>query len=396
LAGVTGTAGKTTTVYALESVLRAAGLQTGALGTVTYRYGGRVIPAPLTTPQSLDLARILREMADSGVQAVAMEVTSHALDQHRSTGCRFDAVAFTNLSREHLDYHEDMEDYFRAKRKLFTDYGVGRRAAINVDDEWGRRLVREIGRPVLGFGMGRDADVRATEVRLEAKGTRATVETPSGAFELQSDLIGEFNLMNLLTATSLAFLMEIPLGAIATGLATLGQVPGRLENVGNEFGRRVYVDYAHKLEPLGRVLELARQFTPGRLITVFGCGGDRDRGKRPLMGKVATELSDIVVLTSDNPRSEDPSSILAQIERGVLEAGGKRFEPKEVASNGAHYAIVEDRRGAIELAIGLAGPHDTVMICGKGHENFQQVGVERHHFDDRDIARLALHRTLDA
>jgi UDP-N-acetylmuramyl-tripeptide synthetase len=387
LAGVTGTAGKTTTVYLLESILRCAGWKVGALGTVSYRYDGSEVPAPLTTPQSMDLAALLADMRQRGVQAVGMEVTSHALDQHRSTGCRFAAVAFTNLSREHLDYHRDMEDYYAAKRKLFTDYGVGDRGAVNVDDVYGRRLLREVGRPLLRYAVDEMADVRGRDIRFDDEGIGGWVDTPSGAFALRSSLLGPFNAMNVLAATSLALLLDAPLTAIGEGIAQLRQVPGRLENVGRAVGRRVIVDYSHKVEALQGVLALARTLTPRRIFTVFGCGGDRDRGKRPLMGSVAVEGSDCVVLTSDNPRSEDPMAILAAIEEGAIGAGGTRILPGDrVSRDGRSYLVIPDRREAIRWAIRAAGPSDTVMICGKGHEDYQLVGDERREFDDRRIA----------
>jgi UDP-N-acetylmuramoyl-L-alanyl-D-glutamate--2,6-diaminopimelate ligase len=395
VAGVTGTAGKTTTTFLLESMLRAAGLRAGLVGTVVYRFDGHEEPAPLTTPQSTDLARMMADMVRAGVSTVAMEVTSHALAQHRATGVRFAAAAFTNMSREHLDFHADMEDYFRAKLLLFTSFGVGERAAFNVEDPWARRAREESGVRGLGFGLVEGADVTARDPRFGPEGVRAELVTPVGAIAVTSPLVGRINLMNILCATSLALLLGLDPAAIAEGVRSLEGVPGRMENVGRPFGRRVIVDFSHKLDALVRVLAIGRTLGPGRLITVIGCGGDRDQGKRPLMGRAAAEGSDVVVLTSDNPRSEDPMAILRAIEEGVLGTACRRFDAAPGGAGRApegtgHYTIVEDRSAAIRLAVASAGPDDTVLICGKGHEAYQIVGDTARHFDDREVATEAL------
>jgi len=396
LAGVTGTSGKTTTAYALEAILQAAALEVGVVGTVNYRYRGRDLPAPVTTPQSLDLVRFLAEMVEAGVEAAVMEVTSHALIQRRVSGCRFEAVAFTNLSRDHLDYHADMEDYFQAKRLLFTEHGPQGRMAVNLDDPYGRRLKEELGGKAVGFGLGPGAEITARRVELNGRGVRAEVVTPAGSFRLDSPLLGEINLLNLLTATALSWLLGLPLEAAAEGLGRLKGVPGRMEDVGRPFGRRVIVDYSHKVEALSRVLAVARGMTPGRIITVFGCGGDRDRGKRPLMARAAAAASEIVIVTSDNPRSEDPLAIMAQIEAGFEGTGWRPFppDPQAVPQGRGRYTLVQDRRAAIRLAVSAAGAEDTVMICGKGHEDYQIVGSQRLHLDDREEAVAALREVL--
>lgn len=390
LIGVTGTSGKTTVSYAVESILKAAGLRPGVIGTVNYRHGDRVYPAPTTTPQSLDLARMLDEMAIGGCRSAVMEVSSHALIQHRISGCRFRTAAFLNLSRDHLDYHHDMEDYFRAKRRLLTDFDLAARGLVGLDDPFGRRLKTEQGDRVLTFGLDPAADFTAVSAKVNGTGLEAEIITPSGSFRLKSPLLGRFNLLNLLAAAGLAWLAGIEPRTIAAGLTDLAVVPGRLEDVGRAHGRRVVVDYAHKPDALIKVMKTARDFTAGRLITVFGCGGDRDQGKRPLMGRAALEGSDVVVVTSDNPRSEDPLAIIDDILAGMT--GADRFDPADgsLPEEDGWYAVLPDRREAIRAAVAWADPGDTVLICGKGHEDYQLIGAERLHLDDREEARAAL------
>ena len=392
LVGVTGTSGKTTTTYALESVLAAAGRRVGVIGTNNYRYLDREHPASVTTPESLDLARLLGEMVRAGVDTTVMEVSSHALDQGRVLGCRFRTAAFTNLSRDHLDYHADLEDYFRAKRRLFEDHPLALPAAVNIDDPYGRTLARDLGQRALTYGLDEKAEIRAQDSVLSRSGIKARIRTPSGGFDLDSPLLGGFNLSNFLAAAALAWLLEIPDETTARGLNRLRKVPGRMEDLGRPFGRRVIVDYSHKLEALKRALDVVRELTPGRVITVFGCGGDRDRGKRPLMGRAAATASDVVILTSDNPRTEEPYAILDQIAEGVAQAGAVFFEPGEKPPplERTGYTVVEDRREAIRLAVAQAGPRDTVLIAGKGHENYQIVGRRKLHLDDREEALAAL------
>jgi len=393
LVGVTGTSGKTTITFALESILTAAGQKVGVIGTNNYRFPGQTRPAPVTTPQSLDLARLLEEMVGAGVETAVMEVSSHALDQGRVLGCRFKALCFSNLSRDHLDYHPDMEGYFQAKRRLFQPpLGGEIRAAVNLDDSYGRRLSQELDQRALTFGLDKEAQVTAKTLKLNGSGIKARILLPDGSFEVDSPLLGQFNLLNLLAAAALAWLLQIEPQTVAQGLNSLKVVPGRMEDVGRPFGRRVIVDYSHKVEALERALSVARDLTQGRIISVFGCGGDRDQGKRPLMGRTAALKSDLVILTSDNPRSEDPRTILSQIRAGVKEAGSAYFEPKAEAlpQGRGFYTIVEDRSAAIRLAVAAAQAQDTVIICGKGHENYQIVGSQRRHLDDREEALKAL------
>lgn len=391
LIGLTGTNGKTTTTYLLESILQEAGRRVGVIGTVDYRHPGGRRPADVTTPQSYDLAEIMAEMVRAGVDATVMEVSSHALDQGRTAGCRFDAVGFTNLSRDHLDYHADMDDYFRAKSKLFIQHAAAP-AAVNADDPYGAKLIEMLADRAIGFGLKGKPPVRPEEYDLTGRGIRATIVTPAGKVRINNGLLGRPNLMNMLMAVALAHLLKIEPETIEAGLNRMNRIPGRMENVGADFGRRVLVDYSHTPDSLIKALETAAQFTTGRIITVFGCGGDRDRGKRPIMARAAAKGSQLVIATSDNPRTEDPEAILDEVVPGLDQVGFKPVEPDgsgrapEIGS----YVRLADRREAIRLAVGWAGPEDTVMICGKGHEDYQIIGTEKHHLDDREEALAAL------
>jgi UDP-N-acetylmuramoyl-L-alanyl-D-glutamate--2,6-diaminopimelate ligase len=370
VAGVTGTNGKTTTCFLVYEILAAAGRRPGLLGTVESRVGGEARKMVRTTPEAIDLQRLFREMLDGGDRSCVMEASSHAIELHRLDRVRFSALAFTNLSQDHLDFHETMERYFTAKRRIFL-LGEETPAAINIDDPWGRRLaadLRALGQEqVLTFGRSGDADLRADEVELGSGGTRIRI----GELELRSPLRGAFNAENLLTAVALAKLLGIEDGAIEVGVAAVVGVPGRFETVdrGQEFA--VVVDYAHTPDALERVLRAARELTRGRLICVFGCGGDRDREKRPLMGKIAAGLSDLAIVTSDNPRSEEPRAIVDQILEGIGET------PVEVEL---------DRRAAIGQALSEARPGDLVVIAGKGHEQGQETAGQVLPFDDREVA----------
>jgi len=398
--GVVGTNGKTTITYILESIFAAAGFRCGVLGTVNYRYPGIRMAAPNTTPESMDLQRILRDMAESGVTHLVAEVSSHAIDLRRVDDCRFDLGIFTNLTQDHLDYHKTMENYYQAKKRFFSEVLPGGRKlrrhsrVVNVDDPWGKRLVRETGagnRP-LTFGIEENADVRPSGFDLSLNGIQAVIEVGPARFEMASPLIGKFNLSNVLAAVSAAIALRIPTEAICRGVETMTAVPGRLEKVSGLAQPRVFVDYAHTDDALRRVLESLCPFKQGRVITVFGCGGDRDRGKRPLMGKVATNYSDLTILTSDNPRSEDPLAIIGDIEVGInrqsIPKGSPEQWPLEPAGRG--YVVIPDRRQAIEAAIRSARPSDIVLIAGKGHEDYQIIGTNRLHFDDRETAKEIL------
>jgi UDP-N-acetylmuramoyl-L-alanyl-D-glutamate--2,6-diaminopimelate ligase len=381
LVGVTGTNGKTTTTYLLDAIWRAAGWASGVLGTIAYRFDGASRPAALTTPDAPALQALLGEMRAAGTTHVAIEVSSHALVQDRVAGCRFDAAVFTNLTRDHLDFHGDLEAYYQAKALLFREHlpRGGKRdpvAIVNVDDAAGARLADEVRVRRVRVGRGR-ADVRPHDVASTLEGTRGELVLGGTRVAFECPLVGAPHLENVLCAAGAAWALGVPLEAIACGLATVEPPPGRLEQIAGP-GFTVIVDYAHTPDALARALDVLRPLTHGRLVTVFGCGGDRDRGKRPLMGEAAARRSDVVILTSDNPRTEDPDRILADIEKGVLAAGMRdhRVEP--------------DRRAAIALAVGLARPHDLVLIAGKGHEDYQIVGTEKHHLDDREEVRRAL------
>jgi UDP-N-acetylmuramoyl-L-alanyl-D-glutamate--2,6-diaminopimelate ligase len=364
---VTGTNGKTTTAYLQHAILTAAGHSTGLLGTVERRIGGIVEAAQRTTAEAIDLHRDFRRMLDAGDTACAMEVSSHALDQHRVGGVRFAAAAFTNLTQDHLDYHADMEAYFAAKVLLFD----GRcPTAANADDAYGRRLAAD-----LRFGIDAgDAAVRAVDVRYGPTGTAMRLETPWGEAALETRLVGRFNVENALAAAASAGLAGVPLDAIVAGLSGLAGVPGRLEVVSTDQSFGVVVDYAHTADALENVLRAVRPLATGRVIVVFGCGGDRDRGKRPAMARAACSLADRVIITTDNPRSEDPLSIIAEIEAGA----------------DGHQEVEPDRRRAIARAIELAETGDVVVIAGKGHEQGQDVAGVISPFDDREVAREVL------
>jgi UDP-N-acetylmuramoyl-L-alanyl-D-glutamate--2,6-diaminopimelate ligase len=381
LIGVTGTNGKTTTTYLIDAALRAAGHKVGLLGTVLYRIGDRMADATRTTPEASDLQGLLREMVDAGCSHAVLEVSSHSLELKRVVGCEFRVAAFTNLTRDHLDFHGDMDAYFQAKRKLFADLlAKDGRAVINADDDRARELIAASRAPVWTYGIERDADFRAEKVRLALEGTQFLVRSPAGTHEVQSALVGRFNVQNVLAAFACSVAAGVAPEVALRGLATVTGVPGRLERVPGAAGFAVIVDYAHTDDALKNLLETVRELGPTRVITVFGCGGDRDRSKRPLMGAVASRLSDVVIVTSDNPRSEPPEAILEEIQRGMN--GGRKAE---------RHAIV-DRREAIARALEMARPGDAVVIAGKGHETYQVLRDRTVPFDDRQVARDILSR----
>ena len=395
LAAVTGTNGKTTVTYLMEAILQAAGRRPGVLGTVSYRFGDKVIPAPLTTPGALAMQGLLADMKQEGATDVAMEVTSIALHQGRVEGCRFAVAGLTNVTQDHLDYHGDMDSYFAAKTLLFRQYladdGV---AVLFVDRDDGRRMRQELGpsftRPLLTVSLDPSvpADVRVESHELAAEGTRARFATPAGALEIQSPLVGGFNLANLALSVGMALGLKVPLSAIRDGLGGMPEraVPGRLERVPNASGVLCVVDYAHTPDALERALEALRPLTRGRLLVAFGCGGDRDPGKRPLMGQAAVRLGDVAVVTSDNPRTEDPQRIVQMVVEGIRQTGAEAIAPAALSGAARGYAVEVDRRAAIRLLVGAARPGDTVLIAGKGHEDYQILGTEKIHFDDREEA----------
>jgi UDP-N-acetylmuramoyl-L-alanyl-D-glutamate--2,6-diaminopimelate ligase len=394
--GITGTNGKTTTAYILESILSNAGAVPGVIGTINSRFKGKIFPSPVTTPESLDLMRIMREMADGGVTHVVMEVSSHALDQNRTGDCPFRTALFTNFSRDHLDYHNSMEEYFKAKSLLFRslDQGGGDRetsAVINMDDPRGKELASISNATLLTYGLGREWDVRADNISADKNGLRAMLITPDGEAEIRSSLIGVVNIYNILAATAASLFLGIDLSAIAGGIGKLKKVPGRLELVENPKGLTVVVDYAHTPDALLKAMGTVRPITKGRLFTLFGCGGDRDKGKRYEMGLAAGKNSDIVVITSDNPRTEGPEAIVRQIEEGVKESGltKSKFSSSKSIEAPAYFVEV-DRHKAIEKTVLMANEDDLILIAGKGHEDYQIVGTKKVFFDDRyEVARAA-------
>ena len=369
--GVTGTNGKTTTAFLVRALLEAGGIRTGLLGTVTSVIAGAEEPVERTTPEGIDLQGIFRRMRDGGDGACVMEVSSHALHMHRVAGIHFAVRVFTNLTQDHLDYHGSMEEYYRAKKLLFTMPGGA--SIVNVDDPYGARLAGEVDTPTT-FGIDREADFRALDVHFDVNGSTFTCRTPEGEAQIRTRLPGLFNVQNALGAIAAARALDVPLDTIAAALSEARRVPGRFEPIdeGQDFG--VLVDYAHTPDSLENVLRAAREVTRGRLHVVFGAGGDRDRAKRPLMGRAAADLADRVIVTSDNPRSEDPDAIVDMVMEGAPAA-----------------ERIVDRREAIARALESADPGDVVVIAGKGHEQGQEFADGRKEpFDDREVARAAL------
>jgi UDP-N-acetylmuramoyl-L-alanyl-D-glutamate--2,6-diaminopimelate ligase len=400
LVGVTGTNGKTTVTYLLESIFFSARIPVGVIGTINYRYEDRLFPAPYTTPESIELQSLLRAMVDAGVQSVAMEVSSHALAMERVRGIEFDGAVFTNLTRDHLDFHADMEDYFLSKSRLFTDHlresGKSRKfAIIHGGDPRGKELIRILsnhGIAVFSYGQDVEWDIHPLDCQADLDGLSGSIQVKNQTLHFTSRLIGSANLENILAAVGVGFATGMPLATIGAGIARLESVPGRLERISNSSGVTVLVDYAHTPDALERVLSALRPLTRGRILTVFGCGGDRDRGKRPLMGEIAARLSEVVIVTSDNPRTEEPSRIVDEIEAGILKKSEiEKLRPPVAGSDFYHsranrfYLVEIDRRTAIRWALRLARPGDLLLIAGKGHENYQILGAHRIHFNDREV-----------
>jgi UDP-N-acetylmuramoyl-L-alanyl-D-glutamate--2,6-diaminopimelate ligase len=379
LVGVTGTNGKTTTTYLVESILRAAGLVSGLVGTIAYRTPKGTREAPHTTPESFDFQQILAEVRDGGGTHAVLEASSHALAMDRLWGCRFAVAIFTNLTRDHLDYHKTFEDYFAAKRRLFESTGKGAAATgvINTDDPYGAQLLGLASR-TLTYGLKSGAQLTTKKFDLSFSGLEFTAQTPTGKIEVRSPLVGRINVYNILAAIGAGIGLGIPPEAIETGIRQLDSVPGRFQRIDEGQPFLVVVDYAHTDDALRNLIATARDLVEkGRIITLFGAGGDRDRTKRPLMGEAAGSLSDLVVLSSDNPRSEDPLRIINDVAVGLQKVNAK-------------YRVEPDRTRAIEMAIDEAAPGDIVLLAGKGHENYQVLKDRTIEFDEREIARRAL------
>jgi len=394
LLGITGTNGKTTTAFLLDAMCAAGGASTALLGTIRYKFAGQVREPTHTTPDPLALHKLFKEMLDAGTDTVVMEVSSHALMQERVHGLTFRAAAFTNLSRDHLDYHKDMEAYFQAKRKLFTEnLSTGGVAVVNGDDTFANRIYTELRadrRMSWKFSRTGAGEISAAGVEMTLEGIKCTLKTPAGDINIKSRLVGPHNLENIMAATGMALGAGFSRRDVQDGIERVSAVPGRMEKL-EAGGVSVLVDYAHTDDALKRSLESLRLASKGKVIVVFGCGGDRDKGKRPLMGQVAAEGADLVVVTSDNPRTEEPDEIISQITSGVEKGGFRRISPGKAKSGETGYLVEEDRKTAIELALQqLAKPGDVVLIAGKGHETYQVIGTDKQPFDDREIARAAL------
>jgi UDP-N-acetylmuramoyl-L-alanyl-D-glutamate--2,6-diaminopimelate ligase len=376
--GVTGTNGKTTTAFMVKAIMEAAGMGAGLIGTVQYQIGLRSIPSARTTPESVEIQDMMSQMLRCNCSGVAMEVSSHALDLQRVAGIDYDVAIFTNLSQDHLDYHKTMKEYFEAKTKLFLALGSMRkrgRAVVNMDNEYGRRLIARLGgeNAVVTYGVSSDAAIRALDVRVSADGTYFVVRTPHGSVPVALPLIGRYNVHNALAAIGAALELGIGLGSIEHALSKMRPVPGRMELMGVKQDFNVYVDYAHTEDALRNVLMTVSELTRGRLIAVFGCGGDRDKGKRAPMGEAACELADFSILTSDNPRTEDPREILRQVEEGFPVGAQSRYQ------------VIADRREAIERSLDIARPGDSVLVAGKGHETYQEFADTVVPFSDRQV-----------
>lgn len=385
LVGITGTNGKTTTTYLCFALAEAAGVKPAMLTTVEYRIGKKSEPAVRTTPEASDTNRFLREAVDDGCRMAVMEASSQAIDLHRCDWLRFKIAVFTNLTRDHLDYHHTMENYYDAKKRLF-DGRLGEKpgsCVINIDDEWGVKLADELcgaGQRVVTYSQDADADLTAEDIEVSLmRGTSFLLKTPAGERHVTSPLVGRPHVYNMLAATGAALELGYDLDAIVSGLSKCVGAPGRFERVPHDGDFAIVVDYAHTDDALLNTLKTARDLTEGRIITVFGAGGDRDRTKREPMGRIAGENSDLVFITSDNPRTEDPLKIIEEIEVGTRAAG-------------TEYFAISDRREAIYKAVSSAAAGDVVIVAGKGHENYQIVGNEKYHFDDREVAREALVR----
>jgi UDP-N-acetylmuramoyl-L-alanyl-D-glutamate--2,6-diaminopimelate ligase len=380
VAGVTGTNGKTTTAWIMRHLCDTVGRACGLVGTIQYVLPGVVESATRTTPESLDLQRMLARMRDGGFRAASLEVSSHSLVQHRVRGVEFDATIFTNLTQDHLDYHGTMDEYFEAKSLLFTKLPNQKlkkgRAIINADDRYGRRLLDRIGsHPVITYGQGSNCNFRGSDIQYSAKGTIFRLDAKGRSYLVRSPLIGLFNVYNTLAAMAAVSAMGLELRRVVTAAATIPQVPGRMQRVPGHRNFQAYVDYAHTPDALENVLKVLRQLTTARIITVFGCGGDRDRSKRPLMAAAAGKYSDQVILTSDNPRSEDPMAIIRDAEKGL---------------SGSNHEIRADRESAIRRAVEIAGANDIILVAGKGHETYQETASGRHPFDDLSVTALAM------
>ena len=398
LIGVTGTNGKTTTTYLIEAILKEAGFNVGVIGTVNYRFGGEIHDNPVTTPDSLDLQEILARMAQNRITHVVTEVSSIAIDLHRVDECWFDVGVFTNLTQDHLDFHRDMDTYWQSKKRFFTDILASgpknetATAVINCSDEKGRTLFDHLSLKKVSVGTTGMEMVSMAGAQSRLSGTTGTLKTTAGSFNLASSLVGSFNIENILCAAGAATALGLDPSLICRGIAALKGVPGRLEVVQNTVGKFVYVDYAHTPDALENALKTLAALKTGKMICVFGCGGNRDRGKRARMGRIAAAICDLAVITTDNPRNEDPMAILWDIEKGIEKSVSHCYSVSEIETglSAKGYVVIPDRESAIRTAIAAAQSGDIVLIAGKGHETYQIVGNRVLDFDDRKTARRVL------
>lgn len=403
--GITGTNGKTTTSCIIESILAEAGFKVGVIGTINYRYSGKVFSNRMTTPEAPDLQKILAEMYENGITHVVLEVSSHAIDLHRIDCCWINIGVFTNLTRDHLDYHENMDSYWFCKKKFFTEHlKTGHKknstfAVINCDDKKGKELYNLLSEAsdsmsVISTGSTADKIIWPDNIKYSLTGITGRISTKPGIFHFSSPLAGEHNLENILSATGVGIALGLSLDIIKAGIEKACPIPGRLEFIPNKAGKFVFVDYAHTPDALEHVLSSLKSIKDnkiGRIICVFGCGGDRDRGKRPRMGEIAGRFCDLIIITSDNPRTEDPMEIISLIIKGIKQTALKEYDPKKLVNSFREkgYVIEPDRRKAIKLGITSADQGDIILIAGKGHETYQLIGDETFPFDDRDEARAA-------
>ncbi len=372
--GITGTKGKTTVTYLLEKIFKKSGYSPGVIGSISYRGPDFDTPAVRTTPEAPDTNALMHKMLEQGATHCVMEVSSHSIEMKRINGIDFDVTAFTNLSGEHMDYHKSIENYYNAKKKLFLSAEESK-PVVNSDSIWGQKLISELPKKALSFGLNKGADIHPSKYNFSSKGITASLATPFGRVEIVSPLLGKPNLYNILTAASCALTLETPINAVEKGVAALKYVPGRFEKVPNNLGLHLFVDYAHTDDALKNLLETIKEIAPQRILLVFGAGGDRDKSKRPRMGETAGKTADWTIITSDNPRSEDPMDIISSIEEGIRKTGKNKYE------------IIPDRREAIEKAVSMAKKGDYVLIAGKGHEKTQTIKYRIIPFDDVEVAK---------
>ena len=400
--GITGTNGKTTTAYLIESILQQAGINVGVIGTISCRYADTTFYPAMTTPESIELQRILDKMLKNNITHVVMEVSSHAIDLGRINCCMLDIAVFTNLTQDHLDYHKNMEAYWQCKKKMFTEHlfaspKINKAAVINCENHKGKELFNAISDQKISVGTDKDHTAYLSKISYDLKGIKGIFSIPYGEFDFMSSLVGKHNAQNLACATGVGVALNLHPDTIKAGLENVEYVPGRLEPIDNNFNRHIYVDYAHTPDALGNILSTLKSMSEKKLICVFGCGGDRDKTKRSIMGKVAGTFCDLVIITSDNPRTEDPLVIIDNVVQGVREVSPKQFASSNMNNNSQSlyeqtkgYIIEPDRKTAIQLALIKSGTGDTIIIAGKGHETYQIFDKKKYAFDDREEAKKAL------